>query len=326
MIALALAVAAACRGAAADSVSGGMRLLTPLAVAAVAYALIPGGDVLTPTGSGVTTAGSAYASGVVEIFTYPKKHWLAAAAVVVWLFWFDRALAVQLAVYLAVGVISHTQWAFDLVTPFLGGYSRVVWRFLILFNPFVPIIVGGAALAGRLDQRAPLRLPALALALVALGLILRPPPPHPYVGAIRPVLPHVAAACRPDASILVSRALGAVLPVIAPGFRIYAGKDQYLNWQIANLAPGSADRKRAENVRDASSFLGGAADKEAALAAVVAVERPDVVIADVALSPGAEQVLADYRRQVFQAPSPYERGKTETHMIYSLPGVCAAAK
>ena len=159
--------------------------------------------------------------------------------------------------------------------------------------------------------------------MVAGGLILRPPPAHPYVGAIRPVLPHVTAACRPDASILVSRALGAVLPVIAPGFRIYAGKDQYLNWQIANLAPGSPDRKRAEDVRDASSYLGGNAANEAALAAVVAAERPEIVIADAPLSSSAEQMLADYRRETYRAASPYVRGKTETHVIYSLPGVCA---
>ncbi len=323
VIALVLAAGAVAGKSPADGVGGALRLVTPIILAAAIYAGLPGGDVLTPPGDPASVTGAAYINQISDIYTYPKKHWIAAAAVVVWLFWFDRALAVQLAVYLAVALVSHTSWAFELAAPLLGGYSRVVWRFLILFNPFVPIIVGGAALAGRLDRRRPARLPTLALVLVAGGLILRPPPAHPYVGAIRPVLPHVAAACRPDASILVSRALGAVLPVIAPGFRIYAGKDQYLNWQIANLAPGSPDRKRAEDVRDASSYLGGNAANEAALAAVVAAERPEIVIADAPLSSSAEQMLADYRRETYRAASPYVRGKTETHVIYSLPGVCA---
>ncbi len=301
-------------------------MVLPIVMAAAAYSLAPGVDVMASHSDHLAPVGAGYVPRFVDIFTYPKKHWFAAAAVVLWLFWFDRPLAAQLATYVLVAVIAHTEWAFDLIAAALGDHAQVTWRFLILLNPFVPVIVGGAALAGRLDQGRPIRLPVLGLAFVALGLVLRPPPPNPYVGAIRPVLPHVAALCRPGASILTSRALGAVLPVVAPTFRIFAGKDQYLNWQMGNLAPGSVDRRRARNVRDASRFLGGAQSREPAFLAAVAAEQPDIVIFDVVPTAPAEAALAGYRKSRLDAPSPYVPGKTETFLIFSRPGICAASK
>ncbi|MAO54768.1 MAG: hypothetical protein CMM61_03600 [Rhodospirillaceae bacterium] len=301
-------------------------LVLPIVLAAAAYTLVPGGDVMASHSDNFTPAGGGYVPRFVDIFTYPKKHWFAASAVVFLLFWFDRALALQLAAYLLAAVIAHTEWAYGLISAVLGDHAQVTWRFLILLNPFVPAIIGVAALVGRLDQARPIRLPLLGLALVALGLALRPPPPHPYVGAIRPVLPYVAAQCRPGASILTSRALGAVLPVVAPTFRILAGKDQYLNWQMGNLAPGSVDRRRARDVRDASRYLGGVQRNEPAFLAALAAEQPDIVIFDVAPTASAEASLAGYRRSRFDAPSPYVSGKTESFLIFSRPGICNAAE
>ncbi|HBT42059.1 MAG TPA: hypothetical protein DEB21_08600 [Rhodospirillaceae bacterium] len=323
VIAVAMAIGAVVAPPRRSVIMGTILIILPLILAAAVYMALPGGDVLAPPGMQMTAGGTAGALQVADIVTYPKKHWILAAVVVAWLFWFDRVLAAQLGIYLVIAVVSHTQWTYELASPFLGGYGRVIWRFLILFNPFVPIIVGGAALAGRLDQRVPLRLPVLALAAVALGVFLRPPPSHPYKGAVRPVLPHVAETCQPGASILTSRALGAVLPVIAPTFRIFVGKDQYLSWQIANLPSASADRKRAEAVRDASQYLGsGGAAAEQAFLEVMARERPDIVIADTPLSARAEQAMAGYGKTVFQAPSPYVAGKVETFQIFSLPEIC----
>ena len=311
---------------ASECLRAGACVVLPIVLAAAAYTLAPGVDVMASHSDRLAPIGTGYVPRFVDIFTYPKKHWFAAAAVVLWLFWFDRPLAAQLAAYLLAAVVAHTEWAFGLIAAALGDHAQVTWRFLILLNPFVPVIVGGAALAGRLDQARPVRLPLLGLALVSLGLILRPPPPHPYVGAIRPVLPHVAAICRPGASILTSRALGAVLPVVAPTFRILVGKDQYINWQMGNLAPDSVDQRRARNVRDASRYLGGVQSHEPAFLAAVATEQPDIVIFDVDPTTSGEAALAGYRKLRFDAPSPYVSGKIETFLIFSRPGVCAASE
>ena len=295
----------------------------PVLAAAVVYRLLPGVDVMAHHTDALTPVATAYSPALLHMFAFSYKHWLVVAAIVALLALFDRPLAVQLGLYILVSLMVQSKWAFDLEARMLGPYQQVIWRFLILFNPFLPLVVGGAAIAGRLDRKMPVRLPLAGLAVVALGLFLRPPPGNQYVGAIRPVLNVLNRDCRPGVRVLAPPALAVLMPVISPSFSLLAGKHQYLNWQIGNLPPGSPDRRRALRLRKAIEFLSGWAAGEADFRAAVAAEAPDVVVVPAGpLSAATTRVLAAYRESSSSAPSPYVPGTTETYLIFSRPGAC----
>lgn len=243
--------------------------------------------------------------------------WAGAALLVAGTALVARRTAIVLAAFLAVAAFVQSPVVYGLFNALLPERGLIFWRLAALFAPWPAIVFSAAVLAGALTPSRFEKPAAAGLAgFAALLGVFTLPARAPYgPGRYEPALAELVEACPPGLTVLADRTSATALSAMQPGYRLPVGKIYFLNWQIANLAPGSPERERALDVRDASLFLSRSdAPAREAFARAVDRERPDLILAR------SGDRFAGMEEGALSAYERYEL--SEGFVLYARPGAC----
>lgn len=159
---------------------------------------------------------------------------------------------------------------------------------------------------------------ALLLVIALAATPLHIPKRTPFrQGQIKADLVLIRDRCPADSLVLADRSFGIILPVIQLSYRYLVGKEYFLNWQIANLEPGSPAYQRAVDVRGASLFISRSPTSKTdgkdteGLIATLDAEKPDLIVFKKArLNAKIEPLFLEYTREYHGKTVIYVRNDT----------------
>ena len=191
-------------------------------------------------------------------------------------------VGLAMAGYVAIGLLIHSEMAYDFLAQTMPERAIIFWRIAILFSPLPPILFGLIALAQRYSEMRQTLLLGAGAAVAGIAMALTGSAPYQAIYLIRlesTVYAMLDERCdMREATILTDRRTGTFMPAYLPGPKILSGKEYFLNWQIANLAASDPIKLDATAVRDAVLHLSGKLDAPETVCKAIEAANPDMLL------------------------------------------------